>query len=116
MGANSSAYHGVPIAYNLASNMLVRNFSNNTNASIITANHPFPKTSNEQVLVDTANGLFSAIVLAIGLSFIPAAYVSFIVDEKASMVKHQQLVSGMGITAYWYVSMHLVFLIFLFFL
>ncbi len=38
--------------------------------------------------------------MAMGLSFVPAAYIALLVDERVSMVKHQQLVSGMEIYSY----------------
>ena len=52
-------------------------------------------------MIEAFNGFFTAIFLAIGLIFVPAAYIALLVDERTNMVKHQQLVSGMDVISYW---------------
>ena len=46
-------------------------------------------------------GILFAIVLLLGWAFIPAAFVEFIVRERQLGVKHQLLISGTSIFAYW---------------
>mmetsp|Transcript_16037 Transcript_16037/g.15967 ORF Transcript_16037/g.15967 Transcript_16037/m.15967 type:complete len:82 (-) Transcript_16037:1773-2018(-) len=40
-------------------------------------------------------------IFAIGMAFIPTGLVTFIVKERENNVKHQHLVSGVSIPAYW---------------
>ena len=40
-------------------------------------------------------------MFSIGLSFIPASLITFIVKERNDNVKHQQIVSGVSILSYW---------------
>lgn len=57
-----------------------------------------------QVLKDRAaarSGSFIVFVIGIGFALIPAAIISFIVGEREKNLKHQQMISGMNLTAYW---------------
>ena len=124
IGCNASAYHAIPIGINLASKTMIKQLTfenlglddidsldtilnNDTlmnvveNADITTSSFPFERTQSQDALIDSVNAFFTAIILAIGLSFVPAAYVSLLVNERKNMVKHQQLVSGMSLIAYW---------------
>eukprot|EP01084_Bolivina_argentea_P112041 199845_1 len=108
VGANASAFHSVPTGLNLASSFIAQTISGNhsdpnfvTNSYIKTASHPFPRTATQDVLLEAFNGFFTALILAIGLIFVPAAYIALLVDERTKMVKHQQLVSGMDVISYW---------------
>ena len=40
-------------------------------------------------------------MFSIGLSFIPASLITFIVKEREDNVKHQQIVSGVSLFSYW---------------
>ena len=40
-------------------------------------------------------------IFAIGMAFIPTGLITFIVKERENNVKHQHLVSGVSIPAYW---------------
>jgi len=45
--------------------------------------------------------VFIVFVVAIGFALIPAAVVSFILNEREKNLKHMQLISGMNLSAYW---------------
>lgn len=62
---------------------------------------PFPLTKKLASLSDTANGFIAIFVFSVAMSFVPASLIVYIVKEKESKVKHQHLVSGMGLGAYW---------------
>lgn len=47
------------------------------------------------------DGINLAFIFAIGISFLPASLVTFIVKEREINVKHQQIVSGVSLNAYW---------------
>jgi len=46
-------------------------------------------------------GLEALFTFSLGLSFIPASIIAFVVKEKQVCMKHQQLVSGVSLSAYW---------------
>lgn len=48
-------------------------------------------------------------MFSIGLAFIPASIITFIVKERTTMVKHQHLVSGVSLLSYWTSSFTLDF-------
>lgn len=44
-------------------------------------------------------------MVSIGFALIPAAIISFIVNEREKNLKHMQLISGMNLSAYWISNM-----------
>merc|ERR1719277_473391 len=71
--------------------------------------HPLPKTQmllqeeltgNNQLFTD----LTVAITVILAMGFIPASFVVYLVHEKATSGKHQQLLTGVGPTMYWVAS------------
>ncbi|ETO23063.1 hypothetical protein RFI_14122, partial [Reticulomyxa filosa] len=101
VGCNASAYHSFPTGLNMGGNWLAKRIANDSSVGIYTASHPFTGTAVENQLDEGINGVKHAIAFAVALCFIPAAVIGLLVDERASMIKHQQLVSGMDIVAYW---------------
>ena len=61
--------------------------------------HPIPYfvSSSEGV----ADAIFMSFMISIAFAMIPATIVSYTLQERNSGVKHQQLISGMSIAAYW---------------
>lgn len=62
---------------------------------------PYPVTENLKRRAATANGIFIVFVVSIGFALIPAAVISFILNEREKNVKHMQLISGMNLWSYW---------------
>ena len=54
---------------------------------------------------EQANGVFIVFVIAIGFALVPASIVSHIVGERVHQLKHMQMLSGMGLGAYWISNM-----------
>lgn len=67
--------------------------SSNTAARINLRMNPLPRTSEQEALRTS----FTAVFIAIAFAFIPASYAGFMVKERETKVKHQQLLSGMAI-------------------
>lgn len=63
--------------------------------------HSFPLTAKLSSLVASTVGIGVAFTFALLLSFIPSSLVSFIIKERQDQVKHQQVVSGISLKAYW---------------
>ena len=71
---------------------------------IICINHPLPYTSAELSQERDESGendIFVAICILFALSFIPASFLIFIVDERASNSKQLQFISGIKPYIYW---------------
>ena len=71
---------------------------------IISINHPLPYTKNELTQekdLSQGNDIFVAICILFALSFIPASFLIFVVDERASNSKQLQFVSGIKPYMYW---------------
>ena len=79
----------------------IRELANNNNINIEYDNWPLPLTYVVKNLENTADGFAATFIFTIGMSFIPASMIVFIMKEKSLNVKHQQLVSGVSLLAYW---------------
>ena len=79
----------------------IRNATNNSNLKISHFNSPFPLTELNKQFENTSDAFVFSFIFAIGLAFIPASMIVFIIKEKSGNIKHQQLVSGVSIVAYW---------------
>lgn len=79
----------------------IYNQTYNQTYSLTMYNHPLPLTSVQKNLAQNAGSFFVALIFAIGMAFIPTGLVTFIVKERENNIKHQHLVSGVSIPAYW---------------
>ena len=59
-------------------------------------------TKNFQSYESSVDGLVAVFLFALAYSFIPAGVILFIVKERENNAKHQQIVSGVSIYAYWF--------------
>ena len=64
-------------------------------------NHPMPRTNQQLEINNTISGFFASFIFSIALAFKFASIIAFIVKERVDRSKHQQIVSGMSISAYW---------------
>lgn len=79
---------------------LIRNHTKK-NITIKCINYPMPLTEGLKTITGTATGFIASFIFSVALAFIPSSIVVFIVKEKQQGVKHQQLVSGVSLFAYW---------------
>ena len=99
---NSTARHAGPVFMNLQNSALFSLLNNGTASSSITArNHPLPLTLRQQSLFAGLLVFTAAIIFVIAFSFLASSTALYIVKEKEVTAKHQQLISGVGIAAYW---------------
>jgi len=61
----------------------------------------FPITKQLEGFTGSISGFFAVFFIVLAFSFIPSSNIMFIVMERENNVKHQQLVSGIGLMAYW---------------
>lgn len=86
-------------------NLAAETHINNLMSSDITinmVNQPFPRTYNQLQINNTISGFFASLIFSLALAFKFASIISFIVKERTDRSKHQQIVSGMNIYAYWF--------------
>jgi ATP-binding cassette subfamily A (ABC1) protein 3 len=62
---------------------------------------PFPLTDKARNLEQAVKGSIVSNTLVIAFALVPAGIISFIVQEREESLKHQQLISGVSLVAYW---------------
>jgi ATP-binding cassette subfamily A (ABC1) protein 3 len=85
---------------NLLSNLAYKFFTNNASGSIKVGSYPFPQTETEYLEQQRVSAILLSFFFNQALIFVPATYIVFIVLEKQTKAKHQQLISGVSIPAY----------------
>ncbi|KAA0722897.1 ATP-binding cassette sub-family A member 1 [Triplophysa tibetana] len=71
---------------------------------ITTFNHPLNMTKEQlsfAAMATTSTDVVVAICVIFAMSFIPASFVLFLIQERVSKAKHLQFVSGVNPTIYW---------------
>eukprot|EP01031_Cornospumella_fuschlensis_P022275 gene22275-27238_t len=98
---NGSAVHGVGIFMNLVHQAFLQVVTTTPTAQIITHNHPLPQTYKQENESATADAFVVALFAMIAVCFIPTSFVVFVVKEREIKAKHQQVISGVSLYAYW---------------
>ena len=80
---------------------VVRTALNNSNYQLNFANAPLPLPYATMNMQNSKNGGMVASALVIAFALVPASIISFIVKEREDSLKHQQLISGVSMLAYW---------------
>ena len=94
---NTTGVYSGPIFLNLYNEARARNLTSNNGFQLRASISPWPQTKEQAVLSSSLTSLVAAIAFA----FIPAAIIGPIVAERECKSKHLQLISGVGVTAYW---------------
>eukprot|EP00897_Mesotaenium_endlicherianum_P001210 jgi/Mesen1/1116/ME000123S00292 len=98
---NSTCQHGGPTFVNLVNDAILKAAGNSSNMTLHTRNHPLPLTTSQRAQRNDINAFSAAIIMNVAWSFIPASFAITIVKEREVKAKHQQLVSGVSVLAYW---------------
>lgn len=98
---NGSAMHGAGIYVNLVHEAFLQVLTGKGKASLVAKNYPLPRTWKQDNNEASIDAFTAALFFMIAFCFIPASYVSFIVKEREVKAKHQQIISGVSIYAYW---------------
>ena len=69
--------------------------------SISIHNFPLPYTGTQSAVFSGITTFFIAIGIMIGFGFVSAFFAFFLVYERQQNIKHQQLISGVNINAFW---------------
>jgi ATP-binding cassette subfamily A (ABC1) protein 3 len=84
-----------------ASQTLLRTVRKDPKLRLTFANAPLPLTYKTRNREEAKNGAIVSNTLVIAFALVPASVISFIVREREDSLKHQQLISGVSLTAYW---------------
>ncbi|RLN46846.1 hypothetical protein BBO99_00008704 [Phytophthora kernoviae] len=106
---NTTATHAPVIFKALMDQAIYRFFASNTSESASTNvdlkvnNHPLPLTASAKALFGSVLAFSACIFVCIAFSYFPLTVVVYLVREKEAShnSKHQQLVSGVSLTAFW---------------
>lgn len=101
---NASSVQGPGIFMNLVNSASLMTLVGSSNAQIVTNNHPLPPTNKENSFSQTADAFTAALMVMIAFCFLPASYVIFVVKEREVKAKHQQIISGVSLSAYWFAT------------
>uniref|UniRef100_A0ACB8F1Q8 ATP-binding cassette sub- A member 1 n=1 Tax=Sphaerodactylus townsendi TaxID=933632 RepID=A0ACB8F1Q8_9SAUR len=105
---NNKGWHAMVSFVNMVNNGLLRARLpagvNRSHYSITAINHPLNMTKeqlSEAALMATSVDVLVSICVMFALSFVPASFVLFLIEERVSKAKHLQIVSGMRPGVYW---------------
>lgn len=98
---NNTAPYSPYIAVNQFNNAFLRYHTKNDNAYMKMNLNPLGITSGIRNLEATIDGFITVLLFALAYAFIPASMIVYIIKEREFNAKHQQLISGVNIYAYW---------------
>ena len=96
---NYSALHSGPLYASIMADTVLKTI--NPDASITVSLFPLPNTYTQRARLSNFNVNLVVIFILLAVPYVPAAFATFIVREREVKAKHQQLVSGVSIPAYW---------------
>ncbi len=79
----------------------LRVLTGNPSASITVHNFPLPLTFVQKNAAASTNAFVASLFCMIAFCFVPASFATFVVKEREVKAKHQQIISGVSIYAYW---------------
>ncbi|KAF4317459.1 hypothetical protein JM18_007589 [Phytophthora kernoviae] len=109
MFVNTTATHGAIIFKALMDQAIYRFFAANSSdaaspsVNLVVNNHPLPLTADTKALFGSFLAFTACLFICIAFTYYPASIVTFLVKEKQANhnSKHQQLVSGVSLGAFW---------------
>ncbi|XP_062240484.1 phospholipid-transporting ATPase ABCA1-like [Platichthys flesus] len=104
----NQAWHGVVSFLGVANNAILRGNlpagEDPRQYGISVSNHPLNLTKSQLsfvALATTSNDVVVSICVIFAMSFIPASFVLFLIQERVNKAKHLQFVSGVNPAVYW---------------
>ncbi|OQR81399.1 ATP-binding Cassette (ABC) Superfamily [Thraustotheca clavata] len=104
---NTTSIHAAPMHHAMIDEALVKyltaGLTTDPNMAVTVNNHPFPITAHTRTLFGSFFSFTACLFIVIAMTFFPASIVTFLVKEKQNECnsKHQQLVSGVSLPAFW---------------
>ncbi|XP_067108458.1 retinal-specific phospholipid-transporting ATPase ABCA4 isoform X1 [Osmerus mordax] len=105
---NNKGWHAMVSFMNVANNAILRaylpRYANPAEYGITAINHPLNLTKeqlSEVTVLTTSVDAVVAICVIFAMSFIPASFVLYLIQERVTKAKHLQFVSGVSPLIYW---------------
>uniref|UniRef100_A0AAV1TLF6 ABC transporter domain-containing protein n=1 Tax=Peronospora matthiolae TaxID=2874970 RepID=A0AAV1TLF6_9STRA len=105
---NTTATHGAIIFKALMDQAIYRFFASSSGSdasdvNLVVNNHPLPLTADSEAMFGSFLAFTACLFICIAFTYYPASIVTFLVKEKQSNhnSKHQQLISGVSLGAFW---------------
>ena len=106
---NNKGLHVLPSSINSLNNLILRHslrglVGDVSQYGIKAYSHPWPRSAiqlSDDLIRDQFKTIVLAIFVIIGLCFIPACFVVYLVEDRKTKSKHLQFVSGVNPTIYW---------------
>uniref|UniRef100_A0A3Q2QA05 P-type phospholipid transporter n=1 Tax=Fundulus heteroclitus TaxID=8078 RepID=A0A3Q2QA05_FUNHE len=105
---NNKGWHAMVAFMNVANNAILRaflpSFARPAEYGITAINHPLNLTKeqlSEVTVLTTSVDAVVAICVIFAMSFIPASFVLYLIQERVTKAKHLQFVSGVNPFVYW---------------
>ncbi|XP_062377373.1 retinal-specific phospholipid-transporting ATPase ABCA4a [Sardina pilchardus] len=105
---NNKGWHAMAAFMNVANNAILRahlpNSANLAEYGITVTNHPLNLTKeqlSEVTVLSTSVDAVVAICVIFAMSFVPASFVLYLIQERVTQAKHLQFVSGVSPMVYW---------------
>ncbi|CAG5129798.1 unnamed protein product [Candidula unifasciata] len=102
---NNQAYHSIAISLGALFNGLLQYFSNSSEYSFETINHPLPRLTANKIQDERDGKDFTGFTLGFnitfGMAFLASSFVLFLVKERSVKAKHIQFVSGVHPVNFW---------------
>ncbi|XP_074136153.1 phospholipid-transporting ATPase ABCA1 [Sminthopsis crassicaudata] len=105
---NNKGWHAIGSFLNVINNAILRanlpEGKNPNNYGITAFNHPLNLTKqqlSEVALMTTSVDVLVSICVIFAMSFVPASFVVFLIQERVSKAKHLQFISGVKPVIYW---------------
>ncbi|KAL7984894.1 hypothetical protein Chor_003464 [Crotalus horridus] len=108
---NNKGWHAIVSFLNVANNAILRaNLQQNRDPEeygITAINHPLNLTKDqlsETTVLTTSIDAVVSICVIFAMSFIPASFVLYLIQEQVTKAKHLQFVSGVSLFVYWFTN------------
>ena len=98
---NTTAPFSINLCHSMMDNIIYTAIRNQPSSRITVQIVPFDLTKQVAAFNNTAVGFIAAILVSIAYAFVPASLIVLLVKERENNVKHQQIVSGVSLFAYW---------------
>ncbi|XP_065674630.1 ATP-binding cassette sub-family A member 2 isoform X2 [Hydra vulgaris] len=104
---NLKGYHALPVYLNSINNAILRAnipaTEDPTQYGIIAYNHPINLKvfSKDEVVSQSIITLLIPLFVMVATAFVPASFLVYLVEDRASKFKHLQIISGLNPIVYW---------------
>ncbi|CAG9322388.1 unnamed protein product [Blepharisma stoltei] len=96
---NQSAFQSLATYYQLMSNTILQTV--NPDIQVVAYNAPFDWTKKVRENASAGDGVLSCLIFGLAFAFVPAGIATYVVRERETSVKHQHMITGISLWAYW---------------